>query len=419
MKKSQTFELAKEQYAELDVDVDAALGTLATIPLSIHCWQGDDVGGFERPGATLSGGGIQVTGNYPGKARTVEELRADLKETYSLLPGSHRLSLHASYGEFGGELVERDRIEPRHFAGWIEWAKERSLKLDFNSTFFSHPKANDGFTLSSKNPEIRDFWIEHAKRARAVSAAIGRGLGSSCVHNVWIPDGFKDFPVDRMGHRRILERSLDEIFEKEYPEGEMKDAVESKLFGIGSEAYVVGSHEFYLGYAITRKKLLALDMGHFHPTELVADKLSGILLFCDELLLHVSRPVRWDSDHVVVLSDELRMLCEEIVRSERIGRIHIGLDFFDGTINRIGAWTIGARATLKALLLALLEPRARLLRAEERGDYFERLALLEAAKSLPSGAVWDYYCLRANVPLDVEVVDRVHDYERATTSKRS
>lgn len=413
------FDAAKELYAALGVDVERALATLATIPLSIHCWQGDDVGGFERAGAELEGGGIQVTGDYPGKARTVAELRADLETMYALLPGSHRLALHMSYGEFGGRPVERDRMEVAHFRGWIEWAKAKGLKLDMNSTFFSHPKAAAGFTLSSKDRAIRDFWIEHAKRTREVSAAIGKELGSPCIHNVWIPDGMKDYPVDRIGHRRILEQALDEIFEQEYPISQLKDAVESKLFGLGSEAYVVGSHEFYLGYAVSRRKLLTLDMGHFHPTESVADKISAVLLFCDELLLHVSRPMRWDSDHVVVLNDELRGLAEELVASGRLQQVHVGLDFFDATINRVGAWTIGARSMLKGLLAALLLPRERLLAAEEEGDLFARLQLFEQAKSLPLGAVWDYYCAAHDAPLESEIIDRVHAYERKILRMRT
>ncbi len=418
MKGETTFNQAKEQYAELGVDVEEALATLATLPLSIHCWQGDDVGGFERPASSLSGGGIQVTGHYPGKARTVEELRADLDTVYSLVPGTHRLALHAIYGEFGGKPVDRDAISPDHFLGWAEWAKAKGIGLDFNATCFSHEKAENGFTLSSKDDAVRGFWMEHVSRAREISAFLGRRLGSPCIHNLWIPDGIKDYPADRMGHRRILVSSLDEVFRKQYPKSEMKDALESKLFGIGSEAYVVGSHEFYLGYAITRGKIPTIDTGHFHPAELVADKISSILLFADELLLHVSRPMRWDSDHVVVLDDAVRFLCEEIVRSGRLSSIHIGLDFFDGTINRIGAWAIGARAMLKGLLCALLEPHARLLAAEERGDLFERLALLEAAKTMPFGAVWDAYCARAGVPTEIQTISRVHEYERSVLAAR-
>ena len=413
------YSIAKERYAEIGVDTDAAMEALSAIALSIHCWQGDDVGGFEKPDSNLSGGGIQVTGNYPGKARSVGELRKDIETMYSLIPGHHRLNLHASYGEFGGKVVDRDAIEPSHFGGWASWAKERGVKLDFNCTCFSHPKANDGFTLSSKDPGIRAFWVEHVKRAREVSAYLGREQGDSCIHNVWLPDGTKDFPVDRLGMRRVLEKALDEVFEQEYPSAEMKDAVESKLFGIGSEAFVVGSHEFYLGYAISRNKLLCIDSGHFHPTELVADKISAVLPFVRELLLHVSRPMRWDSDHIVVLNDDVRMLAEEIIRSGRLSDIHIGLDFFDATVNRIGAWAVGARATLKSLLAALLEPHTELVRLEEAGDLIGRLALLEELKTLPLGLVWDYYCERSAVPTERELMSRVHDYERAVTSKRN
>ncbi|HUX21210.1 MAG TPA: L-rhamnose isomerase, partial [Spirochaetia bacterium] len=386
--------------------------------LSIHCWQGDDVGGFEAPDSSLSGGGIQVTGNYPGKARNIAELRSDLDTMYGLIPGRHRLNLHASYGEFGGKVVDRDRIEPAHFTGWAAWAKERKLKLDFNCTCFSHPKANDGFTLSSKDPSIRSFWIEHVKRAREISAYLGKEQGGSCIHNVWLPDGTKDYPVDRLGMRKVLERSLDEVFAREWPESQMKDAVESKLFGIGSEAFVVGSHEFYLGYAISRNKLLCIDSGHFHPTELVADKISAVLPFVKELLLHVSRPMRWDSDHIVILNDDVRMLSEEIVRSGRLADIHIGLDFFDATVNRIGAWSVGARAALKSLLAALLQPQAELVRLEEGGDLIGRLVLLEELKTLPLGFVWDYYCERSGVPAERELMGRIRNYEASVTSRR-
>lgn len=413
------FEIAKERYQSVGVDVDRALERLKEIALSIHCWQGDDVGGFERAGAGLSGGGIQVTGNYPGKARTVEELRGDLEEMYSLIPGRHRLNLHASYGEFGPVFVDRDQIEPAHFSGWASWAKDQGLKLDFNCTCFSHPKANDGFTLSSKDPAIRSFWVEHVKRARSISAYLGREQDGSCIHNVWLPDGTKDLPVDRMGMRVALEKALDEVFEQDYPAEEMKDAVESKLFGIGSEAFVVGSHEFYLGYAISRGKLLCIDSGHFHPTELIADKVSAVLPFVPELLLHVSRPMRWDSDHIVILNDEVRMLCEEVVRSGRLSDIHIGLDFFDGTVNRIGAWAVGGRATLKALLAALLQPHEKLVELEEAGNLLGRLALLEELKTLPLGLIWDYYCANQDVPTDRQLMGRVQSYEQAVTSKRT
>jgi len=412
------YELAVEQYAESGVNAADALRALERIPLSIHCWQGDDVGGFERPDAALGGGGIQVTGNYPGKARTVQELRADLSELYSLLPGKHRLNLHASYGEFGGRTVDRDEIEPSHYDGWISWCREHGLGLDFNSTFFSHPRADDGFTLSSKDSATREFWMEHLRRARAVSAHIGAEVGSTCIHDIWLPDGMKDYPADRLGLRETLTRALDEVFQTEYPAKAMKDALESKLFGIGSEAFVVGSHEFYMGYALTRNKMICIDSGHFHPMEVIADKISSLLLFTDELLLHVSRPMRWDSDHIVLFNDELRMLCQEIVRTDRINDIHIGLDFFDATLNRVGAWAIGARSTLKGLLAALLEPKKRLVEAEEAGDYFTRLALLEEQRTLPLGAVWDHYCENAGVPTDAELIARVTDYEKRVLRAR-
>lgn len=414
-----SYDLARERYEALGMDTEKILQTLSTISLSLHCWQGDDVGGFEKPAASLSGGGIQVTGNYPGKARSIEELRADLKEVYKLIPGHHRLNLHAIYGEFGGKLVDRDQIAPAHFAGWIDWAKQQRLKLDFNATCFSHPKSDDGFTLSHREKGIREFWIEHVRRCREISAVMGRELQSPCIHNLWIPDGCKDHPVDRYLHRAFLKESLDTLFEKKYPANEMKDAIESKLFGIGSEAFVVGSHEFYMGYGLTRKKMVCLDMGHFHPTESVADKISSLLQFFDEILLHVSRGVRWDSDHVVVMNDEVKNLAEEIVRADALNRVNIALDYFDGSLNRIGAWVIGARSTLKALLAALMEPRERLRAFESKGDNFGRLALLEEARVLPLGAVWDYYCLTANVPTGEDWIAEVHRYEHEVLSKRS
>jgi L-rhamnose isomerase len=415
----QNYEAAKEVYAGYGVDVERALEQLKGLNLSIHCWQGDDVGGFETPDAALGGGGIQVTGNYPGKARNIDELRADLTKLYTMVPGSHRLNLHASYGEFGGKKVERDAVAPEHFTGWIEWAKALEIGLDFNSTYFSHPLADDGFTLSSKDEKTRTFWVEHAKRCREISAEIGRGMGSSCIHDIWIPDGTKDYPVDRMGHRRILMEALDEILEKEYPAAQMKDAVEAKLFGIGSEAYVVGSHDFYLAYAISRGKIPCIDMGHFHPTELVADKISSILLFSEELLLHISRPMRWDSDHVVIQSDELNFLSEELVRSGRLDKVYLGLDFFDASINRLGAWALGSRATLQGLLRALLQPYSQLLAYEEEGNNFARLALLEDLKGLPFGAVWDHYCAGSGTLLNSELIGEVAVYERDVQSKRA
>lgn len=413
------YELARERYAHLGVDTEKALETLESISLSIHCWQGDDVGGFERPDAQLAGGGIQVTGNYPGKARTIDELRMDLEKVYSLVPGNHRLSLHAMYGEFGGAIVDRDEIRPEHFAGWIDWAHDQGIKLDFNATCFSHPKADAGFTLSSKDTAIREFWIEHVKRCRAVSAVLGRELAGACIHNLWIPDGSKDIPVDRWTHRALLKEALDEIFAIEYDPREMKDALESKLFGIGSEAFVVGSHEFYLGYALTNGRMICLDLGHFHPTESVAEKISAVLQFSDELLLHITRSIRWDSDHVVILNDDTRAVAEEIVRGNVLDRVHIGLDYFDASINRIGAWVIGARATLKAFLTALLQPGDRLKELENSGDNFGRLAVLEELKTLPFGAVWDYYCSRMDVPMRESWIDEVRKYESEVTGKRS
>ncbi len=413
-----TYEIARERYHGFGVDAEGALTTLLRIPLSLHCWQGDDVGGFEKPAATLSGGGIQVTGNYRGKARSVDELRKDLEQAYRLIAGRHRLNLHAIYGEFGGKIVDRDEITPDHFRGWIDWVKHHQLKLDFNGTYFSHPKADSGFTLSHPDRAIRNFWVEHGKRCREISAAMGRALADPCVHNTWIPDGSKDIPVDRWSPREFLRQSLDEIYTTPFPMTEMKDAVESKLFGIGSEAYVVGSHEFYLAYAFSRKKMVCLDMGHFHPTELVADKISALLLFFDEILVHVSRGVRWDSDHVVILNEDVRTLAEEIVRSKALHRVHIALDYFDASINRIGAWVLGARSTQKALLAALLEPQAKLREAEAAGDNFRRLALLEEARLLPLGAVWDYFCLSNGVPAGEEWIGEIHRYERETLSKR-
>ncbi len=407
---------AKERYAELGVDAEAAIVAADEAPLSIHCWQGDDVGGFEREGAILSGGGIQATGNYPGKARSPAELRADLEEVLREVPGAKRVNLHAIYGEFGGEKVDRDAIEVSHFSSWIDWAKARGIGLDFNATLFSHPLAGDGYTLSHRDSRIRAFWIEHTKRARLVAAAMGRAQGSPCVHNLWIADGAKDSPVDKAGYRGRLLESLDAIYAEALPE--VEDAIEGKLFGIGSEAFVVGSHEFYLGYAATRGKFLTLDMGHYHPTESVADKISSVLPFVPGVLLHLSRGVRWDSDHVVTLTDDLVDLCRELVRSGSLSRIRVGLDYFDASINRVGAWAIGARSARKALLTAFLEPHAVLLAADGAADGFARLALLEEAKALPWSAVWGEYCRRSGVPADSGLVAAVKAYERAVLSER-
>ena len=413
-----SFEKAREHYLRVGVDADSALERMSKIPLSLHCWQGDDVAGFEFPAADLLGGGIQVTGNYPGRARNIIELRQDIEKAFSLIPGRHRLNLHAIYGEFGNDSVARDRIEPDHFSGWVKWAKQRNIKLDFNATCFSHPKAVSGYTLSHRDEKIRDFWIEHVRRCRIIAAFMGRELGSPCIHNLWIPDGSKNRTVDRAGYRDLLRDSLDRIFAEHFPPGEMKDSLESKLFGIGSESFVVGSHEFYMGYALSRNKMICLDTGHFHPTESVADKISSLLPFSGELLLHVSRGIRWDSDHVVILNDELRELCQEIVRSRRISNIYLALDFFDASLNRVGAWAVGARALMKGLLLALLEPSELLRRAEEEGDHFSRMALLEQVLTLPFGAVWDFFCYRNGVPTEDSLRLSVLEYDRDVTRKR-
>jgi L-rhamnose isomerase len=413
-----SFELAKKQYEKLGVDVDQALHHLKDFEISLHCWQTDDVGGFETPDAALGGGGIAVTGNYPGKARSMSEMRADLEKVMSLLPGRQRLNLHASYGEFGGRFVDRNQIEVRHFQGWIDWAARQGIALDFNCTCFSHPKANAGFTLSSKEEDIRSFWVEHVKRCRAIGAEMGKQLGKTCIHNIWIPDGSKDVPVDRFTHRALLKESLDEIFEVEYSPEYLKDSVESKLFGIGAESMTVGSHDFYLGYAIKNSKMICLDNGHFHPTEQVGDKISACLQFVDELMLHVTRPVRWDSDHVVTFNEDVLLITQEIVRSDALNRVHMGLDFFDASINRIGAYVVGTRAAQQAMLYALLEPLEKLKNYEIEGRNFERLALLEVMKSKPFGAVWDWFCLQEEVPVAEEYVREIQAYEREVLSKR-
>jgi L-rhamnose isomerase len=411
------FALARERYQQTGVDTDRALKRLATVPISLHCWQGDDLGGFEQSAGAL-GGGLVATGNYPGKARTPDELRADYEKTFSLIPGKHRVSLHAIYGEFGGKQVDRDEITPEHFRNWISWAKKNGLGIDFNPTCFSHPKAADGFTLAHRDKSIRKFWIEHCVRSREIGAAIGRALGNTCITNLWIPDGLKDTPADRRTPRALLTESLDAVFKKPLPSKFNLDSVEPKLFGIGSESYVVGSHEFYIGYALTRKKLLTLDAGHYHPTEGIADKLSSVLQFLPEMLLHVSRGVRWDSDHVVVLNDDLLAIAREIVANGYLDRIHIGLDFFDASINRIAAWTIGTRNMLIALLIALLEPTDRLRVLEAEGDFTSRLALQEELKTLPFGAVWDYYCETKNVPVCENWLAEVKCHEKSVLSRR-
>jgi len=411
-----TYELAKQRYAELGVDTDKAMETLGSIAISLHCWQGDDVGGFDKAQETL-GGGIMATGAYPGKARTADELRMDLEKALSLIPGKHRLNLHAMYAETKGK-VERNELDPEHFTTWIDWAKANGLGMDFNGSFFSHPKAESGFTLSGADENIRRFWIEHGIVCRKIGAEMGKQLGTPCVTNLWIPDGYKDVPIDRKAPRQRLKQSLDEIFAESIDKKCNLDAVESKLFGIGSESYVVGSHEFYLSYALENKTLLCLDTGHFHPTEVVSDKISSVLMFLDEILLHVSRPVRWDSDHVVILSDELAAIAQQIVRGDYLRRVHIGLDFFDASINRIAAWVIGTRCMIKALLIALLEPVQMLRELELADNYTARLAMLEELKTMPYGAVWDYYCTKLEVPPAQKWMDEVRTYEKDVLAKR-
>jgi len=402
--------LAKEQYAELGVDVDQPIAQLEKVSISLHCWQGDDVGGFENPGGELSGG-IAATGNYPGKARNADELRRDLDVVYKLLPGSHRLNLHAIYLE-ADEKIERNRIEPRHFSAWKDWAKANGHGIDFNPTCFSHPNSTDGFTLAHRDQAIREFWIEHCIASRKIGEYFGRELGSPAVTNIWIPDGYKDTPADRQSPRRLLLESLDSILNETIDLRYNLDAVEPKLFGLGSESYVVGSMEFYSAYALTHKILLTLDSGHFHPTESISDKISSLLIYHDQLLLHVSRGVRWDSDHVVTFNDDLQAIANEIIRNNALERIHIGLDYFDASINRVAAWTIGARNTLRALLIALLEPQDVLKKFEVEGDFSSRLALQEELKSMPFSAVWDAYCLRKNVPVGMGYMSVIKDYEK-------
>lgn len=412
------YQNAKEQYAELGINTDEAIAKLSKIDISLHCWQTDDVSGFETADAELGGGGIMATGNFPGKAKTIDQVKADIEKAMSLLPGKQRLNLHAIYGDFKGVKVDRDQIEVKHFQSWIDWAKKLGIGLDFNPTCFSHPLSNDGYTLSSKDPKTRKFWIEHVKRCRIIAAEMGKQLGTPCVMNLWIPDGSKDVPVDRYTYRTLLKDSLDEIYSIKYPKEYLKDSIECKLFGIGSEAMVVGSHEFYMGYAVKNNTLLTLDNGHFHPTEQVADKISSILLYVDEILLHVSRGVRWDSDHVVILNDEMLMIASEIVRAKALDRVNVALDYFDASLNRIGAYVVGTRAAQQAFLCALLEPFDTLKAAEESGNYFKRLAVLELMKTKPFGAVYDYYCLTNNVLVGEDYVAEIEKYETDVLLKR-
>jgi len=413
----QAYRLARERYARAGVDTGRAMARLRRMAISIHCWQGDDVGGFEVGGGG-PGGGMTATGNYPGKARTPDELRSDFLMATSLVPGRHRLSLHASYGEFGSKRVDRNEIGPEHFAGWIDWAKANRIGLDFNVTCFSHPKAADGFTLSHQDKGIRKFWIEHCIACRRIGATMGRKLGSACQNNVWIPDGYKDTPADRLAPRERLIESLDAVFKAKYSKSDLLDSVEPKLFGIGSESYVTGSHEFYLGYAVTRQVLLTLDSGHYHPTESIADKISSVLLYLPQIGLHVSRGIHWDSDHVVTLSDDLQNIAQEVVWGGQAHRVRIALDYFDASINRVAAWVIGTRNMLRALLLALLAPTERLKRFEREGDFTSRLAVMEEVKTLPFGAVWDHYCAAAGVPVGESWLAEVKKYEREVLLKR-
>ncbi|WHZ05188.1 L-rhamnose isomerase [Neobacillus sp. YX16] len=413
----ENYELAKQAYAKWGVDVDEVVEKLKNVPISIHCWQGDDIGGFEVNKSELSGG-IDVTGNYPGKATTPEELRSDLDKALSLIPGKHRVNLHAIYAETNGEVVERDKLEPKHFENWLNWAKEKGLGLDYNPTLFSHPKAADGLTLSHPKEEIREFWINHCIGSRKIGEYFGKELGTPALTNIWIPDGYKDIPSDRLTPRKRLKDSLDKIFAVETDENYNLDAVESKVFGIGSESYVVGSLEFYLNYAMKNNKLCLLDTGHYHPTETVSNKISSMLLFSEKLALHVSRPVRWDSDHVVILDDELKEIALEIVRNDALDRVIIGLDFFDASINRVAAWTIGTRNMIKALLYAMLVPNEYLKQLQEEGNFTERLALMEEFKTYPFGAVWDYYCEKMGVPVRESWLEEVKVYENEVLSKR-
>ena len=411
------YEMAVARYAQMGVDVNAALAQLDKLPISLHCWQADDVTGFENPDGQLTGG-IQATGNYPGKATSIDQLRADIDKAMELIPGDHRVNIHAFYGDFKGQKVDRDQIEPAHFQSWIDWAKEKNYKLDFNCTCFSHDKSSDGLTLSHPDAEIRNFWIEHVIRCRKIAEEMGRQLGSKCMHNIWIPDGSKDVTVNRYAYRKNLKESLDKVFEYKTNDNYMLDCIESKLFGIGAESYTVGSHEFYMGYGIQNNIIVTLDGGHFHPTEIISDKISSLLLFLPEVMLHVTRGVRWDSDHVVNLNEEIVAIAQEIVRADAVDKVHIGLDYFDASINRIGAYVVGVRATQKALVQALLEPLAKLREYEAKGQNFERMALLEEAKSMPWGDVYNYYCAQKGVIVGESYIADIQKYEQEVTLKR-
>ena len=409
----QSYEIARERYAALGVDTDKAIAELEKQQISLHCWQTDDVVGFERNQA-LSGG-IQTTGNYPGRARNIDEVRKDLEFVKTLLAGNHRVNLHEIYGDFGGKFVDRDEVGVEHFQSWIDWAKANNFKLDFNSTSFSHPKSGD-LTLANPDKSIRDFWIEHTKRCRRIADAMGKAQGDPCIMNIWVHDGSKDLTVNRKYYRELLAAALDDILEEKLPG--MKSCVEAKLFGIGLESYTVGSMDFYEGYCATRKVMYTLDTGHYEPTENVADKVASLLLYVPELMLHVSRPIRWDSDHVTIMNDQTQDLFKELVRADGLSRAHVGLDYFDASINRIGAYIIGTRATQKCILSALLEPLAKLREYEAAGQGFQRLALLEEVKTLPFGAVFDYFNYKNGVPVGEEFIPAIEQYEREVTSKR-
>lgn len=416
-KTEQAYTMAKDRYGDLNVDTEKAIEVLQQIPLSIHCWQGDDVQGFEGD-SDLEGSGLQTTGGYSGAARTPDELRQDFEKAHSLIPGTHRINLHAIYAETGDKKVERNDLQPKHFQNWIDWAKDMGIGMDMNPTFFAHPMAKDGFTLASYNKEVRQYWVEHGIACRKIGEAMGKALGKQCVENVWIPDGYKDIPVDRRRPRELLTESLDAIFAEKIDKQYLEDSVESKLFGIGSESYVVGSHDFYVGYAMTHDVLYTIDTGHFHPTESTADKLSALFNYFDELFFHISRGVRWDSDHVVLFNDDVQSLTGEMVRGDYLDRVRIGLDFFDASINRVAAWVIGSRSVLKSLLYSLLEPVETLKEFERSGDFTSRLAYLEEMKTLPFGAVWDYYCLNQDAPVSTQWLDEVKQYESDVLANR-
>jgi len=411
------YEEAKKQYQDVGVDTDKVLTSLAQIPVSVHCWQGDDVSGFEYTDAVL-GGGLLTTGNFKGKPRNLPQLWQDIEKAFSLIPGPKKINLHPIYGDFKGKKVDRDQIGPQHFESWADWAQKNNAGVDFNPTTFAHKLSDSGYTISDKDKRIRKFWIEHSKRCREISDYFGSRLGKTCIYNIWVQDGTKDSTLSKYEHRLILKEALDEIFSVKYPEENVLDALESKLFGLGSESFVVGSLEFYLSYAAQNGKLITFDTGHFHPTEQVSDKISAVLPFLKGIMLHLSRGIRWDSDHVTTMSDEVIEIMKEIVRAGATGRVHIGTDFFDASINRIGAWVIGARAVIKALLIALLEPAAIIKKYEDEGKLFARLGMLEDSKTMPFGAVWNYYCKISSAPQDKAWIDEVLKYESEVLDRR-